>query len=154
MTRVSTGSRLHFGLFRLPPAGPWRAGERYYGGLGLMIERPGVRVAVAPAAEWGADGPLAVRALAVARTFASRNPKLARPHHVMVEACPPEHAGLGTGTQLSLAVARALAVSCGESDFPVADLSRLTGRGRRSRRTGGRWRCSPCRRTCPGRCVR
>lgn len=132
MTRVTTGSRLHFGLFRLPPAGPWPSGERFYGGVGLMIERPGVRVAVEPAAEWGATGPLAERALRVARRCAAAQPELSRPHQVIVEECPPEHAGLGTGTQLSLAVARALAASCGRAELTLMDVARLTDRGRRS----------------------
>jgi len=41
MTRVTTGSRLHFGLLRLPPAPVWvDDGTRYYGGAGLMLEQP------------------------------------------------------------------------------------------------------------------
>src|SRR5215207_1822870 len=63
MTRVTTGSRLHFGLLRPPPAG----GGRGFGGCGLMVEAPAVRVAVGPARDWSAAGPLADRALAVAR---------------------------------------------------------------------------------------
>ena len=134
MTRVSTGSRLHFGLFRLPPAGPWPSGERFYGGVGLMIERPGVRVAVEPAPEWGASGPLAERALSVARRLCHDSTLVvsARPHHVTLEECAPEHVGLGTGTQLSLAVARALTASVGGVDLSAAELARRTGRGRRS----------------------
>jgi beta-ribofuranosylaminobenzene 5'-phosphate synthase len=133
MTRVTTGSRLHFGLFRLPPAGPWPGAERYYGGVGLMVERPGVRVAVGPAAEWGAAGPLAGRALAAARRCAAALPAgTLRPHYVTVEDCAPEHVGLGTGTQLDLAVARALAHTVGVGELPATELARLTGRGRRS----------------------
>jgi beta-RFAP synthase len=132
MTRVSTGSRLHFGLFRLPPAGPWPSGERFYGGVGLMIERPGVGVVVQPANDWSASGPSAERALNVARRLAAARPALARPHSIKVESCATEHAGLGTGTQLTLAVARSLAASAGMADLAVTELARLTGRGRRS----------------------
>jgi len=127
MIRVSTGSRLHFGLFRLPPAGPWPAGERFYGGVGMMVERPGVRVSVEATTEWSAVGPLADRAVAIARRCA-----FARPHQVTIEECAPEHAGLGTGTQLSLAIAQALAASAGRDELSVTELARLTGRGRRS----------------------
>jgi beta-RFAP synthase len=132
MTRVSTGSRLHFGLFRLPPLGPWPAGERFYGGVGLMVERPGARVIVEPAPDWSATGPLGERALTVARRCAAARPEFSRPQRITVEKCAPEHVGLGTGTQLSLAVARALAVSCGRDDLSAPELARLTGRGRRS----------------------
>jgi beta-RFAP synthase len=118
MTRVETGSRLHFGLLGPPPA----AGRRGFGGCGLMVEAPAVRVAVEPAADWSATGPAANRALDIARSVTDR------PHRIVVEACPPEHVGLGVGTQLSLALARAI---CGP-DVPVAELARLSGRGARS----------------------
>ena len=49
-------------VFR-PAAAP---GERAFGGAGLMVQAPTVRVAVRPAADWDADGPSAGRALAVA----------------------------------------------------------------------------------------
>jgi beta-RFAP synthase len=119
MTRVETGSRLHFGLLRPPPVGD----RRGFGGCGLMVEAPAVRVAAEPANEWSADGPAADRALAVARRVAP-----ARPYRIVVEACPPEHVGLGVGTQLSLAVARAVA----GTTVPADELARLTGRGGRS----------------------
>jgi beta-ribofuranosylaminobenzene 5'-phosphate synthase len=117
MPRVTTGSRLHFGLLGPPPAG----GERGFGGCGLMVEQLAVRVAIDPAATWSATGPAAERALAIARRVTDR------PQRVVVDACPPEHTGLGVGTQLSLAVARAV-----RPDLPVDDLARLVGRGHRS----------------------
>ena len=53
------------------------------------------------------------------------------PRRVVVEAAPREHVGLGTGTQLALAVARVLTASWGRRD-PVADLAALVKRGLRS----------------------
>ena len=41
MIRVVAPSRLHFGLFRVPVAGEVEAGARAFGGVGLMVERPG-----------------------------------------------------------------------------------------------------------------
>jgi beta-RFAP synthase len=123
MTRVETGSRLHFGLLEPPP----RDGRRGFGGCGLMIEAPAVRVAVEPASDWSATGPASARALAVARRVAPD-----RPCTLVVEVCPPEHVGLGVGTQLSLAVARAVERSLGRPDRPAAELARLVGRGTRS----------------------
>lgn len=127
---LRTPSRLHFGLLSWGDAIP-----RQFGGVGLMIERPGLELSTEPAAEWRAEGPLASRVLNVAQGVAARlgsegfapTPRLIRIHRA-----PPEHVGLGTGTQLSLAVARALATAAGLPDVPVTRLATWTGRGLRS----------------------
>ncbi len=141
MVRVQTASRLHFGLLSLAPEGgrwPDRAGApalpaRRFGGVGLMVERPGVRLRAEPAGAWSADGPLAERALAVARRFAASVPRGGErpPCRFVVEECPPEHVGLGTGTQLALAVGRCLAALWG-LEVPAGELARHAGRGLRS----------------------
>ncbi len=134
MTRVRTASRLHFGLFALPGKEPWpdREGRpalspRAFGGAGLMIEQPGLIVSAERASSWSAEGPLAERALDYARQVAATL-GLGQCQHIRVEQAPPEHVGLGTGTQLGLAVARAV---LGEG-WPAVALARLVGRGRRS----------------------
>jgi beta-RFAP synthase len=132
MIRVVTGSRLHFGLLGLapPPGGP---AARSFGGCGLMVREPAVGVSVRPAGDWHADGPLAARALDFARRFATTLPPDAlAPQRVTVETCPPEHAGLGVGTQLGLAAALALNRAAGLPDLEVTDLARRVGRGARS----------------------
>jgi beta-RFAP synthase len=126
MLRVQTASRLHFGFLSLPGGG----GARRFGGVGLMVERPGLRVSAAPAAEWSAEGPLAGRALTFARAFAGGGAG-GVPQRLVVEQAAPEHAGLGTGTQLGLAVGRLLATAWG-LDLGATDLARRVGRGRRS----------------------
>src|SRR4051794_15902889 len=93
MIRVTTGSRLHFGLIGLGADAP-----RRFGGVGLMVERPGLSLRAEDAAEWSASGPLAERALGFARRFAA-NVGSDRPQRLTVEQAPPEHVGLGTGTQ-------------------------------------------------------
>jgi beta-RFAP synthase len=140
MIRVRAASRLHFGLFSLPAEGapplwPNSVGEavlqaRRFGGVGLMVEAPGLEVTAAPAADWAAAGPLAERALAFAREFA-RTLVAPRPHRLVIERAPPEHAGLGSGTQLGLAVARALAAVHGLY-LDAVELARRVGRGKRS----------------------
>jgi beta-RFAP synthase len=95
-----------------------------------MVQAPGLELTAAPAASWSAEGPLAERALALAQQFARTLPE-ARPHRLTVDRCAPEHAGLGTGTQLGLAVARALAAAHG-LDLGAVELARRVGRGRRS----------------------
>jgi beta-RFAP synthase len=127
---VRTPGRLHFGLFC--PGEPVRPGRRF-GGAGLMVERPAIHVEIADAPAWSAEGPSADRALTFARQFVQTLPpeQLYASQHVRVVSCPREHIGLGTGTQLGLAVARALAVRYG-LDLSAVELARGVGRGRRS----------------------
>lgn len=128
MTRVTTGSRLHFGLLRLPPAEPWPAGERYFGGVGLMVQEPAVTVSVEPATEWFATGPLADRALTYARAYCNTTVGAWR---IAVESCPTDHTGLGVGTQLALATSAAISRALGHNET-AEDLAQRVGRGARS----------------------
>jgi beta-RFAP synthase len=142
MTRVTAPSRLHFGLFHVPADGfthwPGPAGEpglpvRAFGGVGLMIDRPGVAVTVRPSDGWQVEGPLASRAQAAALRLVTGLPEPdRRPFQVLVEQCPAEHVGLGVGTSLALAVARALAVEIGRPELSAANLAGRVGRGERS----------------------
>lgn len=133
MIRVVAPSRLHFGLFRVPIAGEAETGMRAFGGVGLMIDRPGVVVDVRPANSWQFEGMLASRAQTFAAHFMLSLPEeRRRPFQVLVERCPAEHTGLGVGTQLGLAVAKALAVACGEPEITSTELASRVGRGERS----------------------
>jgi beta-ribofuranosylaminobenzene 5'-phosphate synthase len=136
MIRVETAGRLHFGLFN--PVGITSLDHptlRRFGGVGLMVEQPRLVVEVEPAGAWSAVGPLADRALAAAQRFAAgvTADRLAPviSAQLRILAAPPAHVGLGTGTQLALAVARGLAALWG-LDLAPAELARRTGRGRRS----------------------
>ncbi len=134
MIRVTTASRLHFGLFRVaPPSGREAPAHRRFGGVGLMVDSPGLRLAVYPAASWSAEGPYAERTLVFAQRFAETLPTaVLAPQRLVVESASPEHAGLGTGTQLGLAVARALAIAAGRPGLGALELARRVGRGERS----------------------
>lgn len=138
MTRIVAPSRLHFGLFNLPSTDHerWPGIDglpglpiRQFGGIGLMIDRPGLTVRVEPSDNWHAQGPHAERALEFAKHFMQDDP---RRWAIVVEDAPPEHVGLGVGTQLGLSVAKALAVETGHEDRPAAELARRVGRGERS----------------------
>ena len=142
MTRVEAPSRLHFGLLGLPADGrdrwPGIDGRpglpvRHFGGVGLMIDRPSLCVRVEPATAWSASGPLHARAQEFAKRFVESLPaEERRPFRVAVESAPPEHTGLGVGTQFGLAIAKAVAIECGHPDWPAADLAARVGRGERS----------------------
>jgi beta-RFAP synthase len=146
MVRVWTPSRLHFGLLslgeppgssrRLEPAGAPALLSRRYGGVGLMVEQPGLQLTASPAADWSAEGPAGARALAFATQFADsirreRPDADLRPQRLVVQQAPPEHVGLGVGTQLGLAVGRAVAEAWGLL-MDASDLAQRLGRGRRS----------------------
>jgi beta-RFAP synthase len=134
MIRVQTPSRLHFGLFRVSASAD-RSGQpdRRFGGIGLMVQSPGLRLAAEPAERWSAEGPLAERTLSFVRCFLETYPpETFAPLQFIIEQAPPQHVGLGTGTQLGLALARALVASVGRTDCNIADLARRVGRGARS----------------------
>ena len=133
MIRVRAPSRLHFGLFSLAaaPPRPNIDGEpvlpaRRFGGLGLMIEEPGLVLTAEPSAEWSASGPSPERVLEFAAALSGEEFK---PMRIAVEHAPPSHVGLGTGTQLALAVAKAAAIASGHSDWPAEILAEMIGAG-------------------------
>jgi beta-RFAP synthase len=98
-----------------------------------MIDRPGLEITAEESPDWAAEGPLADRALRIARDFADKlEGRPARPAILRIRRAPAEHVGLGTGTQLSLAVGRLVAELAGWSAPPLATLAEHTGRGRRS----------------------
>jgi beta-RFAP synthase len=140
MIRVHTGSRLHFGLLNFTAAQFWPnlLGEhvvpiREFGGVGLMVQVPGIKVTVESARCWSAEGHLAGRALEYARRFAESYPVgTIQPAQIVVGGAPAEHSGLGTGTQLGLAVATALARANKLGAIEVVNLARRTDRGIRS----------------------
>ena len=125
MIRIRTASRLHFGLLSLH-----NSTGRSFGGVGLMVERPGVEVfarhAPAPVVKGTLDGSLRQRVEMLLAELAAE-----RPLEINVAACAPEHAGLGTGTQLSLAVAKAVRRLAGE-DASAEELAHRVARGQRS----------------------
>src|SRR5579872_334692 len=130
MTRIVAPSRLHFGLFHVPVGGEPQEVERSFGGVGLMIDTPGLAVTVKPSDAWQFEGPLASRAQTFAVKFMQTvSEEHRRPFQVLVERCPKEHTGLGVGTQLGLAVAKALAVGTGLSDCSSKSLAVRVGRG-------------------------
>ena len=143
MIRVVAPSRLHFGLLHVPTVGE-PPGLRHFGGVGLMIQQPGVALTVEVADAWSASGPSADRALAVARRAMEQFPvEQRRPLIITVESCPAEHVGLGVGTQLSMAMADATCRLLTGTVHTADELAKLAGRGERSRigvegyRTGG-----------------
>jgi beta-RFAP synthase len=104
--------------------------RRQFGGVGLMIDKPGIDLTVEIADQFSADGPLAERALRFAQTYCDA---VGIPQHfrIRIDSAAPEHVGLGTGTQLGLAVARGIA-ELADRPRDAATLAQQVGRGKRS----------------------
>jgi beta-RFAP synthase len=128
--RVQAPARLHLGF--LDPAGTL---GRRFGSLGLVIDGPQTLVELGRAQAdsfdcvAGADAALERSRAAVdtlRRATGCRTPLALR-----LRAALPAHAGLGSGTQLALAVGRAF---CSAFDVPMStpQLARVLGRGARS----------------------
>src|SRR2546430_929120 len=122
---VEAPARLHFGVLDL-------RGDlgRRFGGIGAAVPAPSLLLEARPAPGLAAQGPDAARVLAFARRFAA--------HHAVelrvgfrVHRAIPSHAGLGSGTQLALAVARAAAELAGLPP-EVTARARAVARGLRS----------------------
>jgi beta-ribofuranosylaminobenzene 5'-phosphate synthase len=127
---VTAPARLHFGM--LDPAG---LGRRRFGGFGVAVQAPRVVVAVRRAEDPAADaviasGPQSDRAASFARRARSEL-GVAEPLVLEVREAIPAHMGLGSGTKLGLAVARAIAELAGRT-AGIELLAHASGRGARS----------------------
>jgi beta-RFAP synthase len=122
---IEAPARLHFGMFDLRGT----LGRRF-GGIGAAIPTPSLLLEARADRALHATGPSAERVLEFARRFLAHHALDAGAQLHVHRAIPP-HAGLGSGTQLALAVARALAELYGLPADAIA-LARAVGRARRS----------------------
>jgi beta-RFAP synthase len=122
---VETAGRLHFGVLDL-------RGDlgRWFGGVGAAAPGPQLLLSASAAAALRVEGDDAGRAAGFARCFLAHH-GIRSGAHIRVHRALPAHAGLGSGTQLALAVARALAELHGVAGDPES-LARATGRADRS----------------------
>ncbi len=120
---IMTPARLHLGIIDT-------CGElgRIYGSIGITIDKPNVELEATPSRTLGATGLDAERTIRIARRFIERFPK-ATNADINVTKTIPEHAGLGSGTQLSLAVGKAIA-AVSALDLSVREIASALGRGR------------------------
>lgn len=133
--RVVAPSRLHLGFLD-----PGASLGRRFGSLGLVIDGHETVVELAPAR--GGQGSATAAPAAAAQAALGRASALLqalaaawgggdRAWHLHLAQVPPAHAGFGSGTQLALAVGRALA-SCLGRPAGAREIARATGRGLRS----------------------
>ncbi|NOZ58621.1 MAG: beta-ribofuranosylaminobenzene 5'-phosphate synthase [Euryarchaeota archaeon] len=121
MVRVSAPARVHMTLIDLNGSL-----GRVDGGIGLALRSPRMVVEVERGRGLSAEGELAERALAAARHVLEAYSLPGA--EIRVLTAYPQHVGLGSGTQLSLAVARGICEAYG-IEAGVRELAQLVGRG-------------------------
>ena len=123
---VAAAARLHLGFLDMNGG----LGRRF-GSLGLAIDRPATRLTIrrapAPFSVKGLEAERAARHLALL----ARHLGLTPAYSLTIHEAIPAHAGLGSGTQLALAVAAALRHLEGLPADPTSD-ALLLRRGARS----------------------
>jgi beta-RFAP synthase len=125
--RITTPSRLHFGLWSLGGLG-----TRQFGGVGAMVERPALRLTVTAAAFFSTAGEFANLTADYARRWSHFHSCELPQCRLTIDESIPQHAGLGSGTQLALAVAAALNTFVGLPSQSPQELATSVGRGLRS----------------------
>lgn len=125
---VTTTARLHMGFFDLNGG----LGRRF-GSIGVSLDQPATELSAWRADGFTAEGPGAARAIKVANQLAAALNLQAGTHgvHMQISQMIPEHAGLGSGTQMSLAVGLAINKLYNLGLF-IKDVAMLTERGARS----------------------
>ena len=107
---VTAPARLHLGF-----VGLFGDSAKKFGALGLAIDAPAVRVSVSKSERWkicGKPPDKTKRYVNILR----RELELVHPMQIVVSETIPSHIGLGSGTQLALAIAAACsAVGCRKS---------------------------------------
>ncbi len=145
---VRTPARLHLGMlsFGVPTV-------RSFGGVGVMLDRPGVHVRMQRSEQLTARGPMSERAIGFAQQCVRAWGLDQRAAcAIEVVSTPRAHVGIGSGTQLALAVAAGMRhlyrtpaspEDHGEEEDPAQhewpfdtrdalELARAVGRGKRS----------------------
>lgn len=123
--RIEAPARLHFGMLDLRGS----LGRRF-GGIGAGVFNPSLQLEVERAVSVESEGPEADRAAEFARWYLASQ-GLADGVRIRIRRAVPSHAGLGSGTQLALAVARAIA-ELHDLSTDAGTLATAVGRARRS----------------------
>jgi beta-ribofuranosylaminobenzene 5'-phosphate synthase len=103
---------------------------RRFGGMGAAIPTPSLLLEATRAGEVECEGADAERAVGFARRILAQHGQRDGVH-LRIHRAIPSHVGLGSGTQLALAVARAVA-ELYELPTMTRELARIVDRGRRS----------------------
>ncbi len=129
--KVRCSGRLHMGFFDL------HGGlGRKFGSIGLTLAEPALQIEAQPAATLKVTGMPEIPATVLAKASAMAQQLISRLNltgavDLKISQFIPEHAGLGSGTQIALAVGSAIN-RLYQLDLSARQIAELTGRGRRS----------------------
>jgi beta-RFAP synthase len=118
---VITTARLHMGFFDLNGS----IGRRF-GSMGVSLQAPHTRVEVSIG-----EGEAAPSYIERTKQLLLQHAGIHTPVHVRVIEQIPRHAGLGSGTQMALAIGTAISTLF-NVNLPLRDIAGLIGRGARS----------------------
>ncbi|HSH55158.1 MAG TPA: beta-ribofuranosylaminobenzene 5'-phosphate synthase family protein [Methylotenera sp.] len=122
---VNSSARLHMGFFDL------HGGlGRKFGSIGLALTAPSVELSAVAADKLNVIGVASERALAITTQLISKL-QLSGSVNLHIQQHIPEHAGLGSGTQLALAIGVAIN-KIYNLNLSTEKIAELTGRGGRS----------------------
>ncbi len=122
---VIAPARLHMGFIDLSGAL-----GRHFGSIGLALNEIHTRLSVTAGPILKVTGPSADRAIKCVQQFCKLS-KVSDHLEVTIESAIPEHIGLGSGTQMALAVGAALNAYYG-AGLSVREIAQLSDRGARS----------------------
>ncbi|WP_367650867.1 beta-ribofuranosylaminobenzene 5'-phosphate synthase family protein [Methylomonas sp. ZR1] len=122
---VIAPARLHMGFIDLSGAL-----GRHFGSIGLALNEINTQLSITAADTLQVSGPSAERALKCTRQF-SQLLGVSDALNITIDHAIPEHIGLGSGTQMALAVGAALNAFYG-LDLSVREIAQLSDRGARS----------------------
>ena len=103
---------------------------RHFGSIGVALNEISTRLTMTPAEHFKITGAAEERARRCARSLCKQL-SVSDNLEIHVKTAIPEHVGLGSGTQMSLAIGMALNALYGLG-LSVRDIARLTDRGARS----------------------
>ncbi|WP_415880565.1 beta-ribofuranosylaminobenzene 5'-phosphate synthase family protein [Methylomonas sp. TEB] len=122
---VIAPARLHMGFIDLSGAL-----GRHFGSIGLALNEINTQLSITAADTLQVSGPSAERALKCTRQFCQLL-GVSDALNITIDHAIPEHIGLGSGTQMALAVGAALNAFYG-LDLSVREIAQLSDRGARS----------------------
>ena len=122
---ITAPARLHLGFLDMNGS----RGRRF-GSVGLTLDEPCVELSVRRASAFAVTGPHSERAAQFANALCNRY-NFPDDFHLTVSSTIPEHVGLGSGTQLGIAVGVALS-RLYRLDLSVREIAVVVQRGQRS----------------------
>lgn len=123
---IKAPCRIHLGLLSVHQ----NEGRRF-GGAGVMLDKPALELSAQHAPSDTCSGPLAERAMRFVASW-RKHTRINGSVGIRIKQAPPQHVGLGLGTQLGMSVATVLDCLYGRKNVSLAERAGSVGRGLRS----------------------